>query len=75
MRELKLAGIEFVEFENVPYDGGLAVHVLDTVQVQNDRQGQLIITETIEPMVLWKNHMIHNGKVILAHSALKGKER
>ena len=75
MRELKSAGIEFVEFDNVPYDGGLAVQVLHTIQGEGDRQKQLIISETIEPMVLWNDQMIHEGKVILSRSALKGKER
>ena len=74
MRELKSAGIAFVEFEDVPYDGGLAVHVLDMVQDENNCQGQLIIKETIEPMVLWRDQVIHEGEVVLARSVLKGKE-
>lgn len=75
IRELKSAGIEFVEFDNVPYDGGLAVQVLHTVQDESGRRGQLIVAETVEPMVLWNDQMIHEGKVILTRSVLKGKER
>ena len=68
MRELKSAGMEFIEFKNSPYDGGMAVKVFHTIQDEDSRQGQLIITETVEPMLLWKGEMIYEGAVILSRA-------
>lgn len=51
------------------------MQVLHTVQDESGRRGQLIVAETVEPMVLWNDQMIHEGKVILTRSVLKGKER
>ena len=71
MRELESAGVEFIEFKDIPYDGGLVVEVFHTVQDESNREGQLVISETVEPMLLWKGQVLHRGKVILTRDPKK----
>jgi hypothetical protein len=65
-------GCVFLDLTGKTYDAGLALEVID---IENEnRQTELIIKETIVPIILFQNKLLVSGQVILESNLRKTKE-
>ena len=69
-RYLEKNNIEIVEHTNQKFNYGRNLDVL-LVEKSPDIT-ETIIKETKEPTILWKNHVVHKGKVIIIERTNKG---
>jgi hypothetical protein len=47
-----------------PFDAGLAVHVVDTIDDAALAEGDVRIDETLSPMVLWRGTVVRAAEVV-----------
>lgn len=60
---LKLCNLEIVSLGGRDYDAGLAVTVIDAVDDPALSSGQVIIDQTLSPMILCKGEVVRNAEV------------
>ncbi len=63
-RRLVELGIEIKEFTNVEYKSTLNLDVV-TYESDSKLKGEAIVKETIEPAIIYKDHLIKRAKVIV----------
>lgn len=61
---LKLAELETRNMDGHPFDPGLAVHVVDTCDDPKLTAGNLVIAETLSPLVLWRGKVVKAAEVV-----------
>lgn len=57
--------IEVVNFAGRNYDPGMVPEVIQVREDQTLTTGHLVITETVEPTVMWRGRVIKPGKIIV----------
>jgi hypothetical protein len=58
-------GLEVVDLTGKPYEAGLAVEVVDSVQSAAATAEQDIVGETVSPIVLWKGKVVRQGQIVI----------
>lgn len=61
--------LEVQVLDGRPFDSGLAVRVVDTVQDDTLPPGKAVIAETLSPMVLWRGQVVRPAEVVTRQSA------
>ena len=56
--------MEIRSLETLPYDPGMAVEVIDTIDDPTLPEGQIVIQETLSPMVLWREEVVKTAEVV-----------
>lgn len=59
-------GCQFLDLTGKPYDAGLALEVID-IEKEN-KSSELVIKETIVPIILFQNKLLVSGQVILSQN-------
>jgi hypothetical protein len=47
-----------------PFDAGLAVTVVDTLDDPNLPRGKIVIDETVSPLVMWRGRVVKSAEVV-----------
>jgi hypothetical protein len=69
---LKQCEIEVRNMTNQPFDAGLAVRVIDTVDDPQLGDGKSVIEETLSPMVLWRGQVVKPADVVTRRGTGRG---
>lgn len=61
-----LAELEFtvLDVAGRTYEPGLSVEVLDTIEDPTVPEGEAVVDETVDPIVLWRQSVVRLGKVV-----------
>ncbi len=61
-----LAELEFsvLDVAGRTYEPGLSVEVLDTIDDPTVPEGEAVVEETVDPIVLWRQNVVRLGKVV-----------
>lgn len=75
---LQAYDLSFIDLTGQPFDVGLSVEIIDSIEDSSLSEGQSIIGEVIRPVVLWRGVVIRHGEVVLrvapkAVSQIEGK--
>ena len=68
---LKLCELEARNLDGHPFDPGLAVRVVDTVDDPGLPEGKAVIAETLSPVVLWRGAVVRAADVVTRKGTLK----
>jgi len=63
--------LQAVSLDGRPFDPGLPVTVVDAVDDPTKNEGQTLITETLSPLVLWKNQVVRQAEVVTSRGTRK----
>ena len=61
---LRECGVEAAGMDGTPYEPGLAVRVIDTVEDPAAPAGQAVIEETLSPVVTWRGQVVRAAEVV-----------
>jgi hypothetical protein len=68
-RFLEENGFEVVDLTGKPYEAGLAVEVVDTLDDPEIPEGESRIDETVSPIVMWKGTVVKQGQIVMRRRA------
>ena len=57
--------VEMVDYTGRPYDPGMVPEVLDVQLVEGAAKVGDIVTETIEPTLLWRGQVVRRGQIVV----------
>lgn len=57
--------VEMVDYTGRPYDPGMVPEVLDVQLVEGTAKVGDIVTETIEPTLLWRGQVVRRGQIVV----------
>ena len=69
---LKQCELEVRNMTGQPFDAGLAVRVIDTIDDPDLAEGSLVIDETLSPMVLWRGQVVKPADVVTRQGRARG---
>jgi hypothetical protein len=67
------AGIEIVDYVGRGYDAGMAPEVIDIQFVKGAEPTADIVSETIEPTLIWRGQVIRRGQIVVRRSVGSAK--
>jgi hypothetical protein len=65
---LKSCDVEVRGLDGQPYDAGLAARVIDTVDDPALAKGTAVVTETLSPMILYRETVVRPADVVIARN-------
>jgi hypothetical protein len=68
---LKKHELEVQTLDGRAFDAGLAVKVIDTVENNSLPSGQVMIVQTLSPMVMWRGQIVRPAEVVTAQRTTK----
>ena len=68
---LKLLELEFRNMDGHPFDAGLSVHVVDTIDDPESPDATIVVDETVSPMVLLRGQVIKAADVVTRRGTRK----
>jgi len=61
---LRECEVEVMAMNGKPFDPGIAAEVIDCVEDESLPAGQVIVDETLSPLVLWRGQVIKPAQVV-----------
>jgi hypothetical protein len=62
---LKSCELEVQSMDGKPFDPGLAVRVVDSVEDRSLPKGKAMISETLSPLILWRGSVVKAADVVV----------
>jgi hypothetical protein len=72
---LKTVGLETIDLTGRKYDAGLAPEVLNVILDDTVPKDQVLIEETVSPIVTWCGRIIKPGQIIVKRSPLQNESK
>ena len=72
---LKTVGLDTIDLTGRKYDAGLAPEVLNVILDDTIPKGQVLIEETVSPIVTWCGQIIKPGQIIVKRSPLENDSK
>jgi hypothetical protein len=67
---LALCELTIQHLDGHPFDAGLAVRVVDTIDDPKLAKGTIIIDETVSPLVMWRGVVVKSADVVTRNGTL-----
>lgn len=71
---LRLCELEVQTMDGRPFDPGLAVRVIDTVDDPALPEGTAVIAETLSPLILWRGAVVKPADVVTRRGTRRDEE-
>jgi hypothetical protein len=63
--------IEARSLDGLPFDPGLPVTVIDAVDDPKRKEGEIVIVETLSPLVMWRGQVVKSAEVVTSRGTRK----